>query len=98
MWKETYPALLGETLEIEILHSTTWTETLISKGRLHIKRTRPHGTFHDPADLGRGSGIFEAPRRRFTGCSGTKTGGDAAQPGTCLCCGGGGDVEMVEGS
>ncbi len=47
---------------IRIVHHTEFIDSLISEGRLKIKRDPRKYVYHDPCELGRGSGIYEQPR------------------------------------
>ncbi|MBN2123715.1 MAG: (Fe-S)-binding protein [Deltaproteobacteria bacterium] len=88
-WKKFY------NTEVELLSAPEFLEQLILQEKLPLKEIRAAVTYHDPCDLGRMSGIFESPRNVIRSI-----------PGICLvelpnnrqmsvCCGGGGNVEMV---
>ena len=53
-------------------------------------------TYHDPCDLGRTSGIYDAPREIINAIPGVQFVEMADHHEYSLCCGGGGDVEMAD--
>ncbi len=47
---------------IEVLHHSQYIERLIVQGRLPVEYSDKVFTYHDPCELGRGSGIYDEPR------------------------------------
>lgn len=52
--------------------------------------------YHDPCDLGRKSGIYEAPRRILQGIPGLELVEMADNRESALCCGGGSNLETYD--
>jgi len=98
MWHHTYPEILGEPLGFEVVHGVEVLSDLVKGGQLELTEPRRTGvvTYHDPCDLGRKSGIFEAPRevlRRVPGWTFVEM--QQARE-HALCCGGGGNLETFD--
>jgi Fe-S oxidoreductase len=49
-------------LELRILHHTQYLLELVKKGKVPLQAYFRKVAYHDPCDLGRGSGIFNEPR------------------------------------
>jgi len=95
-WKDEYPHILGEPLGFEVLHTTELLEDLISAGTLEFRPLEEKVTYHDPCDLGRTSGIYNAPRNVIQAIPGVAFVEMKDHHEYSLCCGGGGDVEMAD--
>jgi heterodisulfide reductase subunit D len=90
MWREHYPH------EFDIYHVTQYLNQLITADRLPLKKLDLTVTFHDPCDLGRGSREYEAPREVIRAIPGVKLVEMSHNRENCLCCGGGGNLEMID--
>jgi Fe-S oxidoreductase len=47
---------------IEVMHHSQYIDSLIASGRLRLRYTGKDIVWHDPCELGRGSGVYEEPR------------------------------------
>jgi heterodisulfide reductase subunit D len=90
MWKEHYPT------DLKLNHTTQFLEGLLAKGRLPLSEKLITVTYHDPCDLGRAARIFDPPRRVIQSLPGVKLIEMADNREHCLCCGGGGNLEMID--
>ncbi|MGL4630770.1 MAG: (Fe-S)-binding protein [Leadbetterella sp.] len=87
--KNEYPELGGS---YEMIHHTTFLQGLIAEGRLKVSGGEFKGkkiTYHDSCYLGRGNGIYDAPREIIESLD-----ADLVEMKSCrksgLCCGAGG--------
>ena len=83
------------SLGAELYHHTEFIQELIDEGKLRLRGYEAKLTYHDPCDLGRHSQIYEAPRRVLRALN-TELVEMARTREIALCCGGGGDLELVE--
>lgn len=90
MWQAHYPN------EFEIFHVTEFLAGLLKQDRLPLQKLDLTVTYHDPCDLGRGSGTFEAPRDIIRSIPGIRFIELANNRENCSCCGGGGNLEMID--
>ncbi|MGO8988836.1 MAG: heterodisulfide reductase-related iron-sulfur binding cluster [bacterium] len=81
--------------DIEIFHSTQFIKKLIEEGKIGFKEKKTKVTYHDPCDLGRGSGVYEVPREILRSIPGVELVEMKGNREQCVCCGGGGNLEMV---
>jgi heterodisulfide reductase subunit D len=95
-WAHEYPNMLGEPLGFEVLHATEFLARLIDEEKLQLHGFPQPVTYHDPCDLGRTSGIFDAPREIIQAIPGIQFTEMAENRELSLCCGGGGDAEMAD--
>jgi len=80
VFKEDY------NLDIEVVHHTTYLQNLIDSGKLRLQKSEMKVVYHDPCELGRGSGIYEAPRQVIKRVASLKK--TDYEKEQALCCGG----------
>jgi heterodisulfide reductase subunit D len=90
MWREYYPR------DIEIAHATQYLRDLIMENRIPLKEVPLTVTYHDPCDLGRGARVFDEPRNIIQSIPGVKLVELPRNRENCQCCGGGGNLEMID--
>jgi len=90
MWREYYPD------EFEIFHVTEFLIELLKNKQLQLKDLSMTVTYHDPCDLGRGARVFEAPRDIINSIPGVNLVELSDNRENCRCCGGGGNLEMID--
>jgi len=96
MWKLVYPDVLGEEIGLEVLHATELLDKLIAEGAITLGELDLRVTYHDPCDLGRKSGVFEAPRHVLQSIPGVELVEMSSSGQISECCGGGGNLESFE--
>lgn len=90
MWREFYPK------EFKINHATQYFMRLVRENRVPLKELNLTVTYHDPCDLGRGARVFEEPREVIRSIPGVKFIELPRNREYCQCCGGGGNLEMID--
>jgi len=90
MWREHYPDVF------KLVHFTEYVYDLIREGRVPMKELPMTVTYHDPCDLGRGADVYEEPRRVIRSIPGVKLVEMKQNREKCACCGGGGNLEMID--
>lgn len=88
-WKHLYRP------DMDLFHASEMLDRMIKDGQISLKEMKATVTYHDPCDLGRNSGIFEAPRDVLKAIPGIELVELANNRQLSVCCGGGGNVEMV---
>ncbi len=97
-WEHLYPLFDSSPLGFEVLHASQFLARLLEDGLLKLGSFEQVVTYHDPCDLGRKSGIFGAPRQVIEAVPGIQFREMDASRQDALCCGGGGDVQVVDES
>jgi len=90
MWEEHYPNEFKKT------HASQFLLDLIRNGRVPLKELDLTVTYHDPCDLGRGTRVFDEPREVIQAIPGIRFVELPNHRENCVCCGGGGNLEMVD--
>lgn len=71
---------------IEVIHHTEYIARLIASGRLRVEKCSHEFVYHDPCELGRGCGVYDAPRDVVSAVG--KLREAAHNRKNALCCGG----------
>lgn len=71
---------------IEVINYTQYIDGLIKEGKIKVNNTEKSLVYHDPCDLGRGSGIYDEPREVVKSVGKLKEA--AKNRDESICCGG----------
>jgi Fe-S oxidoreductase/FAD/FMN-containing dehydrogenase len=92
MWKHEYERLTGERTGIDVFHSAEFLWQLIKTDKIRLGELGGLFTYHDPCDLGRVSGIYDAPRSIINSLKGIGYTELEDSRQFSACCGSGGDL------
>jgi Fe-S oxidoreductase len=95
-WRHLYPEYIDGEFGFEVLHASEFLARLIKEGRIKMAELSWVVTYHDPCDLGRKNGVYEAPRSIVRSIPGMTLREMSDNREEAVCCGGGGDVAMME--
>jgi heterodisulfide reductase subunit D len=97
-WNHLYPEYTNGNGDwgFEVLHASEYLARLIEEGRIKMTELPWTVTYHDPCDLGRKNGVYEAPRAIIKSVPGMTLKEMPNNRENAMCCGGGGDVAMME--
>ncbi len=90
MWREYYPN------DFKLFHSTQFIEQLMDEKALTFNEFPGFITYHDPCDLGRNGGEYDAPRKILKAIPGLELIEMENNRAKSTCCGGGGNLEMTD--
>ncbi len=90
MWREHYRA------DLELLSAPEFLLRLLREGKAPLQNLPLTVTYHDPCDLGRGARVFDEPREVIRAIPGVGLVELPHSREKCMCCGGGGNLEMVD--
>ncbi len=98
MWHHVYPQIIGRETAFHVSHAVEVLRDLVNAGRVPFGEAKRGGvvTYHDPCDLGRKSGIYDAPREVIRHVPGYTFVEMQQNREHALCCGGGGDLETFD--
>ncbi len=96
MWHHEYPMLTGAPLPFEVKHSTQLLAQMLGTGALRLNAFEGTVTYHDPCDLGRKSGVTDAPRAVLSSIPNAKFVEMTNNAKNSMCCGGGGNLETFD--
>ncbi len=94
-WDHLYPEY-ADISGIKLLHASEYLADLLISNSVGLGAFEEVVTYHDPCDLGRKSGVYDAPREVLNAIPGIEFRELSACRENAMCCGGGGDVEIAD--
>lgn len=94
-WAHLYPEYVNVS-GLTFQHASEYLAELLAAGTIPLGAVEEKVTYHDPCDLGRKSGVYEAPRQVLAQIPGLQFVEMAHNRQNAMCCGGGGDVEISD--
>ena len=96
IWTKEYTKLLGDKMDVKVMHYAEYLPEMIKTSNMDFKKDEVVVTYHDPCDLGRKSGVVDAPRELIDALPGVKLVEMRFVGKDSKCCGGGGNLEMID--